>query len=122
MISVYISGPLTNEVYADEHSNVIKASDAMCKLLKHNFAVYCPHLMWCVEEYLLDRESIPDYETFMENDFYWICKADVFLRLPGESPGADREEKYARSLAKPCCSSVEEVIEKFTSINCRFTR
>ena len=36
------------------------------------------------------------YELYMSQDFAWIEKCDCLIRLPGDSPGADREIEYAK--------------------------
>ena len=38
-----------------------------------------------------------DYETILKQDLAWVKKCDALLRLPGDSPGADREVQYALS-------------------------
>ena len=40
----------------------------------------------------------PDYDTWMEVSLALVARAEILLRLPGHSPGAEREVAYAISL------------------------
>ena len=51
-----------------------------------------------------------DYETWMKLDFIWVESCDALLRLPGESPGADREVKHAITLGIPVFYSMDELL------------
>jgi hypothetical protein len=44
----------------------------------------------------VDQISPLSYETWMAVDLKLLSQCDIVLRLPGESPGAEREIRYAR--------------------------
>jgi len=57
---------------------------------------YVPHLsVWW------NTFSPKDFETWMALDAAWLEACDVVVRLPGYSPGADREEVMAGDLGIP---------------------
>lgn len=90
---VYVSGPISN---GDQAVNVRNGVLAAAELLDAKFAPYCPHLthFW---------QSIhpQKYEDWIALDFEWIPCCDAMLRLPGESPGGDREVALAMKLGIP---------------------
>lgn len=47
------------------------------------------------------------YDDWMKSDLALVAKSDVILRLPGISPGADKEESEALRLGIPVCYSFE---------------
>jgi hypothetical protein len=99
---VYVAGPITK---GDQFLNVrngILVGEALRAL---GFCPFVPHLsalwqmVWPV-----------DYEGWMTLDFAWIERCDALLRMPGESPGADREVAHAKSLGIPVFHSDAELI------------
>lgn len=92
-IRVYVAGPLTQ---GNREENVRTALDAASRLLDAGFAPYVPHL-----SHYWDAQTPRPYETWMALDFAWLEACDVFLRLPGHSPGADREETMAADMGIP---------------------
>ena len=63
-------------------------------MVKRGFVPFVPHND--MVQYMLDPDTL-DYETILLQDLAWVKKCDALLRLPGESPGADREVQYALS-------------------------
>ena len=90
---VYVSGPYT---YGSETANVRRALEAADALLDAGLAPYVPHLWW-IREVSVSR----DYERWLQLDFAFLRVCDVLLRLPGHSPGSDREEAEATRLVLP---------------------
>jgi hypothetical protein len=60
------------------------------------YIAHVPHL--CHFRHLFNPRS---YEHWMKLDLAWLAKCDVLVRLPGESPGADREVVEANRLGIP---------------------
>jgi len=87
---VYIAGPIT---HGDRLANVTKAIEWAHHLAEAGFAPLCPHLTHYWDE-LFPRE----YESWMAMDFAYIAKCDALIRIPGYSPGADREVVEAKRL------------------------
>ena len=74
-------------------------------LIKQGFAPFLPLLTHF--QHMVHPE---DYETWMKLDFIWVESCDALLRLPGESPGADREVKHAITLGIPVFYSMDELL------------
>lgn len=84
---IYIAGPITG---GNRTANFAQSCSAMSRLLTAGYAPFCPHLtMLHPEAYTLP------YEDWMEFDFSFLSTCVALLRLPGESPGADREMTFA---------------------------
>jgi hypothetical protein len=83
---VYIASPYSDDPLLRTHQ-AISAGDRMANL---GFAVIIPHLshFWhCAKPH--------DYEFWMDQDLEMLARCDALLRLPGDSPGADREVAFA---------------------------
>ena len=93
MQTVYIAGPLTKGSVEGNINKAVKCATAM-KSAGH--APFIPHLMFfwgCID---------PDhYEAWMIQCLEWVRRCDFFVRIPGPSSGADREEALAEQLKKP---------------------
>lgn len=100
---VYIAGPLTK---GDRTLNVRNAMLVAIELIKHGYHPYCPHL----SHFLQLLNPLP-YETWMKLCLAWLVVCDALIRLPGESPGSDREEAFCRLNHIPIYYSVEEFLE-----------
>jgi hypothetical protein len=101
MIKVYVSGPYSAHM-VDGTRNAILAAE---ELRKNKFLPFVPHL-----SLLWDLVCPSPYEEWIDYDLEWLRHCDILLRLPGESPGADREVILAHKLGIPVYYSVREVI------------
>jgi len=108
---VYISGPLTTGTCRAK-TNVLVAILAARQLIEAGYAPLCPHLTW----YIDPSAKIP-HETWMEIDLPWVEAADVVLRLPGKSSGADIECEHARACGVPVVFTLTELKEKCDEIS-----
>jgi len=54
-------------------------------------------------------DSLLEHEEWMEVDLAWVEVANIVLRLPGESVGADREVAQAIALGIPVFHTLEQV-------------
>lgn len=98
---VYCAGPLTTG------NTLVNVRNAICTattLLKRGYAPYLPHLtaLW---EIASPKEFT--YEDWMSLDCEWLGACDVLLRLPGESPGSDREVQLAMKMGIPVFLSLD---------------
>jgi hypothetical protein len=100
MKTIYIAGPIGDVV--GRQSRVAAAIDAARPLLRAGMAPFAPHL-WAVAGV---AEGIMEYEAWIDFDLEWVRRCDALLRIPGESPGADREVAEAFRLGKPVFLSV----------------
>jgi nucleoside 2-deoxyribosyltransferase len=94
---IYVAGPISS----DPLGNVRRGVEVWHELWERGFNPYLPHLT-CYLELAQHRE----YEEWMELDFSWLLLCDAVLRLPGVSPGADRETGLAISVGIPVYHSV----------------
>lgn len=101
-VRVYVAGPYS----ADPERCTADAVRAADELLRLGYAPLVPHLKhpWITW-------TAHGYETWMRLDLAWVEAADVLLRLPGASPGADREVEHARAHGVPVVGSVEHLID-----------
>lgn len=102
---VYVASAYSN---GDVAVNVKTAMDAGTKLIEAGFAVIVPHLYHYLHIY-----NPQEYEKWMAMDFAIIKKCDGLIRLPGYSPGADREEAFAKEQGIPVFHSLEAVCRHF---------
>lgn len=93
MLSIYIAGPYTKP---DPAVNVNRAMKFWHRLADVGLYPYCPHLT-----HFLHLSDPQPYEEWLRHDFYWLTKCDIFIRMFGESAGADREQSLAERLGKP---------------------
>lgn len=99
---LYLSGPITG---GDRNLNQYQANVAHRLLLRAGYAVLNPMptgvspFAWQPPE----NGGITHAE-WLESDCAWVEVADMILRLPGESAGADLEEKHARKFDIPVFS------------------
>lgn len=92
-LKVYIAGPYT---HGDPAVNVGAAMDMFHRLADGGHYPHCPHL-----SHFLHLRRPRDYEEWMTHDFEWLDVCDVLVRLPGKSPGADREVERANARGIP---------------------
>lgn len=97
---VYVSGPYSSDPEACTRA----AIDAADQVMSLGCAPLVPHLKhpWILQ-------SDHSYEDWMTIDLAWLHVADVVLRLPGDSAGADREVEAARAVGIPVVHSLEEL-------------
>lgn len=119
---IFISGPLTQGNTAE---NIANAHNAAIELIKAGFPVIVPHDTALWGNYMLDvgenRKAFVTekdvqgiaYETWMQICFTQVTRSDAVLRLPGYSPGGDREVKLAESKGIHVFHSVEQVVAYF---------
>lgn len=102
LMYVYIASPYT---HGGKLSNVQVALDTANRLLDCGYVPFVPHMTHYWNNY-----SYRPYEDWLEYDLQWLDRCDVLIRLPGFSPGADREETQAREWGIPVVYSVEQLI------------
>lgn len=101
-MKVYVAGPYS---LGSEAHNVRMAVDAADQLLRRGYSPYVPHLnhLW----HLIFPHG---YERWMALDFEFLKVCDVVYRLPGKSPGADREVAYANAHGIPVFYSLDNLL------------
>lgn len=99
---VYVAGPMSKGGLLE---NVRIAMREANRLVDAGYAVALPHLSvyW-------DIVHPRSYEAWMDLDLCTIEHCDALVRLPGESPGADREVAHARAHGVPVSLGVDEFL------------
>ncbi len=111
MIRVYVAGPIGPEIGREQRN--IAAIAAANEVATLGFSPFVPHLFarW--------DESYPhDYEWWMSHCFVWLAQCQALLRIPGESPGADREVVWCEANGVP----VFRTIADLNAARCRLAR
>jgi hypothetical protein len=103
LLYIYVAGPLTS---GNTLVNVRQALDAGETLKAWGYAPFVPH-----GQVLWELVHGSDYEAWMEYDLHWLAICDALLRLPGDSPGADREVKFAVAHGIPVFHSIQELLD-----------
>jgi hypothetical protein len=92
-LRVYLSGPITK---GNRTHNFAMAAEAQRLLMLADYAVWNPMLTMLHP----DGWNIP-HEVWLATDLAWVEAADVLIRLPGASDGADQETAHAKRLGIP---------------------
>lgn len=100
---VYLAGPIgANDGGRTQRIvNAIKAAD---DLWAAGFYAFVPHLC-----HWWDAHTPRGYEQWMDYDAAWLATCDALYRMPGESPGADREMKVAAALGMPVFTDLDSL-------------
>jgi uncharacterized protein DUF4406 len=91
--AVYVSGPLTTGLCYTNTRNAVLMGEQLWQL---GLLPLVPHAI-SMAEFICPKE----YEVAMEYDFELIRRMDAIYRLPGKSPGGDREVEFAKTLGIP---------------------
>ena len=99
---IYVAGPYS---IGSEAHNVRVALEAGEALLRRGYSPYVPHLnhLW----HLVFPHS---YETWLALDAEYLKACDAVWRLPGESPGADKEVALAKARHIPVYYKLEDFL------------
>ncbi len=111
MIRIYVAGPI-GALDDGRPARIRAAIDAGAALLLAGFAPFVPHL-WAaaMQDHEVSADALATYEHWMAYDFEFLSACAAVLRIPGDSPGADREVAVAVGNGMPVFQSVEECIE-----------
>jgi nucleoside 2-deoxyribosyltransferase len=103
---IYVAGPMRAHLEKGIH-DACKVADV---LLKAGIIPFLPQVnaLWNMIVPHENDEEI--YRIRLPFDFAWIDKCHGLLRLPGTSPGSDKEVAYTHSKGKPVFYTVEEVL------------
>lgn len=104
---VYVAGPLTMGDIMINVSNAIKAGN---ELMRRGYIPFVPHVL-----YFWEGLYQPDltYDEWLAYDLEWLKVCELMLRLPGQSPGADREEEFAAKEGIPVYYSIDKLTEAY---------
>jgi len=102
MKRVYVAGPMSA---GDKAFNIRNAMKTAAELMEAGYAVYLPHL-----SHFMQMSFPQPYERWLAMDLEWLKVCDAFIRLPGVSRGADKEEVWAKGLGLPVYRSVADLL------------
>jgi len=103
MIQVYIASPYTKGDVANNVRIQLETADELMDL------GFCPIVPLFTHFQHMYKPR--DYEDWMKIDEEKVKRSDVILRLPGDSPGADREVKLAQSLNIPVYYTIRDLVD-----------
>jgi hypothetical protein len=111
VIRVYIAGPIgAND--DGRRARIDAAIGAGARLLAAGLAPFVPHL-WAGA---CNADGLATYERWMAYDESFLRVCQALLRLPGVSPGADREVAYANALGIPVFHDEGELVGWFRGL------
>jgi hypothetical protein len=100
---VYVAGPISKPPL---ETNIRRAFDAAHELMVNGFDPFIPHL-YCFMQITHPHE----YERWMQLDLAFLSVCEAVLRVPGDSPGAERECTHASEVCGiPVFHSVPDLI------------
>lgn len=99
---IYIASPYTS--YANRQDAIDVQLDVFAMLLAAGHQPIAPLL-----SHYVDQRHPASYERWIEWYLAMVDVSDAVLRLPGESPGADREVDRAVDTGKPVFYSMSEI-------------
>lgn len=101
---VYIAGPYTGGKWGTNVKNAVGAGE---KVAEAGHIPFIPHAMSSLWSILYEKSG----EEWLQQYYSWIETCDALIRIPGESPGGDKEVMYASSLNIPTYPSVDSFLE-----------
>jgi hypothetical protein len=105
---VYIAGPYMNPYPV---TNTRAACECWHRLWKSGVvAPIVPHLSM-----FLDFLNPMPWGEWLDYDLEVVARCDAVLRLPGASPGADKETAFAESRGIPVFTDEAALLEHFTA-------
>jgi len=99
---VYVAGPYT---HGDVELNVIEAKRCGAAIMQSGHAPYIPHL-----NHHFHAEFPQDCEDWFTVQLVILRRCDIVFRIPGYSPGADREVQEALRCDLPVFFTEQELL------------
>lgn len=104
-IKVYVAGPLRSTHFVSHVRKAIEVGDELYKL---GYIPFIPHV-----NFLWEIMYEKDADEWLAWDKEWLLSCDVLFRIPGQSEGADMEERWATENGIPVCRGWTEFLERF---------
>jgi len=105
VIRVYVAGPV-GKTDAGRSARLEAGESAGVSLIRSGLVPVIPHLY----ARLPGADDLLSYEGWMALCFCLLDSCEWLVRIPGESPGADREVARARAQGKPVFFGVEQAV------------
>jgi len=103
---VFIAGPMSTA--GEPGENLSLAVNVAARLVAEGFLVIVPQLSWIMHAIAPGVSAA----QWARHSLIWASRADVILRLPGESRGADAEVARAQKLGARIYYSIETLISE----------
>lgn len=103
-MKIYVAGPYTK---GDVVENVRAAVIAGDEIFKKGHIAFIPHLT-----HLWHMIRPHPWEDWLRMDLEWLKVCDALLRIPGDSPGADRELDEALALGLVVYYDIDAISNK----------
>jgi len=100
---VYVAGPFTTP---DKLFNTRVAVSYGNEVWGRGHVPYIPHLT-----HYWDQMFPKPYDEWLNLDLWWLKRCDILLRIPGHSPGADKEVLFFRNRNRPVIYDVSALPE-----------
>ena len=101
--TVFISGPYSG---GGVEQNLDNVKEIASRLIDLGFAPIIPHFY-----HYVDMKYNKPYDIWLECALELLERADILFRLPGDSPGADKEEELANTLNMAIYHSIKDLEE-----------
>lgn len=111
MIRIYVAGAI-GQNDSGRLARIHAGIAAGHQLRQMGFAPFIPHL----GHYWDELHPGLTYEDWMAYDAAFLATCHALLRIPGKSPGADREVAQAASLKIPVFHDVDTLFRAFSPI------
>jgi len=107
---VFVAGPMFSS--GSMGNNIRNAVQVAEQLRDAGFLVFLPHLY-----FFWDLIRPREREFWTALDLEWLETCNVIFRIPGESSGADGEEKHAEEWDLKAYSDMDQLIEDYPGGN-----
>lgn len=104
---VYVAGPIHGS--GSQARNLGNAIKAARMLRKEGIAPFVPHL-WFMWEFVEEMDEANSQDIWLDMDITWLAQCHAMIRLPGKSPGSDKEEAYCKEHGIPVFKQKEEYV------------
>lgn len=102
MKRVYVAGPVGK--VEGRLGRVLAAIEVGEQIAALDLSPFVPHFY-----HFWDSRHPHDYEFWMAHCLLWLRNCEAVFRMPGDSPGADREVALAKSLGIPVFTDLAEL-------------
>lgn len=98
---IYVAGPYSSDPEGNTYMALVEGQ----RLLERGYAPMVPHLSHFWNEVIENP-----YSDWLDLDLAWVAVADAVYRIPGDSPGADREVELADKLGIPVYETLADLL------------
>ncbi len=109
-MKIYVAGPYSSATPEGRLNHTNRAIYVGITLIRTGHVPFIPHLSHFTNEEAIRRFGNEiSWKTWIAQDLEWVRVCDALYRLPGESKGADLEEKEARRIGIPVYYDLDQI-------------